>query len=93
MGRGGSAGSRRGGGAAGLLEDMITKDDRDWLEIASNAPSGGKDDRPRSEGSIRSREPEKPGTAQSTASGEGFGEILTCRDVTFSTVLGFPTFY
>ena len=50
---------------------MINKDDRDWLDIASEGIGGPKskakgDDRPKSEGSNREKPlPEKPSTAQS----------------------------
>ncbi|KAK2152809.1 hypothetical protein LSH36_317g02004 [Paralvinella palmiformis] len=53
--RGSSAGKRRA--ASSHLEMMIANDDRDWLELASNAPPGhsdkaSKEKRPSSEGAI-----------------------------------------
>ena len=56
--RGSSAGKRRA--ASSHLEAMIANDDRDWLELASNAPKSQttkttEQERPSSEGAIKDK--------------------------------------
>ena len=63
-----SAGASRRGGPASFLEDMITNDNRDWLDIATDAPGSKKtasraheDGRPHSAGNVLDMEPARPG--------------------------------
>lgn len=50
--------------ANSLLEDMISKDDRDWLDIASNeiTPKKKEDNRPSSAGNVLDQPTTKPGS-------------------------------
>ncbi len=59
-----AGGGRRRGAGASFMEDMISKDDRDWLDIASGTTAPKKpaeDERPRSAGSVLDKGTAKTG--------------------------------